>query len=108
MLSADVEASLKKILLDVASEKGFTIHLAEVGEGDHIHCFVSAPPKLSITYIVKMMKGISGRKLFELYPELRTKLWKGELWNHSYYLETIDDISEETIRMYIEHQSKQY
>ena len=108
VLSADVETSLKKILLDVASEKGFTIHLAEVGEGDHIRCFVSAPPKLSITYIVKMMKGISGRKLFELYPELRTKLWKGELWNHSYYVETIGSVSEENIRKYIEKQSKTY
>lgn len=94
--------------MDVASEKGFTIHLAEVGDGDHIHCFVSAPPKLSITYIVKMMKSISGRKLFELYLELRTKLWKGELWNHSYYVETIGNVSEESIRKYIEKQSKAY
>lgn len=108
VLSAEVETSLKEILMDVASEKGFTIHLAEVGNGDHIHCFVSAPPKLSITYIVKMMKGISGRKLFELYPELRTKLWKGELWNHSYYVETIGSVSEESIRNYIEKQSKAY
>lgn len=108
VLSSEIEASLKQILMDTASEKGFVIHLAEVGEGDHIHCFVSAPPKLSITYIVKMMKGISGRKLFELYPELRTKLWKGELWNHSYYVETIGSVSEENIRKYIEKQSKSY
>lgn len=108
VLSSEVEESLKQILADVASEKGFTLHLAEVGEGDHIHCFVSAPPKLSITYIAKMMKGISGRKLFELYPELRTKLWKGELWNHSYYVETIGSVSEENIRRYIEKQTKAY
>lgn len=108
VLTSEVESSLKEILMDVASEKGFTIHLAEVGEGDHIHCFVSAPPKLSITYIVKMMKGISGRKLFEFYPELKTKLWKGELWNHSYYVETIGSVSEENNRNYIEKQSKTY
>ena len=79
VLSFEIENSLKEILMAVADDKGFTIHLAEVGEGDHVHCFVSAPPKLSVTYIVKMMKGISGRKLFELYPNLKTKLWKGEL-----------------------------
>lgn len=66
------------------------------------------PPKLSITYIVKMMKGISGRKLFELHPDLKTKLWKGELWNHSYYVETIGSVSEENIRRYIEKQAKNY
>ena len=55
-----------------AGDKGFTIHLFECGEGDHVHCFVSAPPKLSITAIVKYLKGISGRKLFERFPEIRT------------------------------------
>ena len=46
------------------------------------------------------------RKMYEKF--LRQQLWKRELWNHSYYLETIGDISEEAIRKYIEHQSKQY
>lgn len=108
VLTQEVEAALKQILEATADEKGFTLHLAEVGEGNHVHCFVSAPPKLSITYIVKMMKGISGRKLFERYPELRTKLWKGELWNHSYYVETIGSVSEENIRRYIEKQTNAY
>ena len=75
---------------------------------DDVHCFVSAPPKLSITAIVKYLKGITGRKLFERFPEIRNQLWKGELWNHSYYVETIGSVSEENIRRYIEHQSKSY
>ena len=83
----------------IADDKGFTVHLFECGEGDHVHCFVSAPPKL---------KGITGRKLFERFPEIRNQLWKGELWNHSYYVETIGSVSEENIRRYIEHQSKSY
>ena len=54
------------------------------------------------------MKGITGRKLFERFPEIRNQLWKGELWNHSYYVETIGSVSEENIRRYMEHQSKSY
>ena len=77
-------------------------------EGDHVHCFVSAPPKLSVTDIVKYLKGITGRKLFEQFPGIREKLWKGQLWNHSYYVETIGSVSEENIRRYIEKQSKSY
>ena len=71
----------------IADDKGFTVHLFECGEGDHVHCFVSAPPKLSITAIIKYLKGITGRKLFERFPEIRNQLWKGELWNHSYYVD---------------------
>ena len=100
-------ARLDCVALDTAN-KGFTVHLFECGEGDHVYCFVSAPPKLSITAIIKYLKGITGRKLFERFPEIRNQLWKGELWNHSYYVETIGSVSEENIRRYIEHQRKSY
>ena len=89
ILSAEVEAYLQELVQEIAEDKGFTVHLFECGEGDHVHCFVSAPPKLSITAIVKYLKGISGRKLFERFPEIRNQLWKGELWNHSYYVEML-------------------
>lgn len=108
ILTPEIESYLKQLVQEIASDKGFTIHLFEAGEMDHIHCFVSAPPKMSVTQVVKYLKGITGRKLFERFPELRTKLWKGQLWNHSYYVETVGDVSETTIRKYIEHQSKAY
>jgi putative transposase len=108
ILNAEVEKYLKELVEQIAMDKGFIVHLFEVGEGDHIHCFVSAPPKLSVTDIVKYLKGISGRKLFEKFPEIRQKLWKDQLWNHSYYVGTIGSVSEENIRRYIEHQSKSH
>ena len=108
VLTSEVEAYLKVVIDEIAAEKGFTVDLCEVGEADHVHCFITAPPKLSITDIVKYLKGISGRKLFMEFPDLRNSLWKGQLWNHSYYVETIGHISDDTIRKYIEHQSKAY
>lgn len=108
IITPEIECFLKQTAQEIADEKGFTLHLFEAGERDHIHCFVSAPPKLSITQLVKYLKGITGRKLFETFPEIRSQLWKGQLWNHSYYVETIGCVSEENIRRYIEHQSKQY
>ena len=108
VLTRDVEAFMKEVALQIADDKGFTVHLFECGDCDHVHCFISAPPKLSVTTIVKYLKGITGRKLFEKFPDLRDKLWRGELWNHSYYVETIGSVSEENIRRYIEHQSKSY
>ena len=35
------------------------------------------------------------------------ELWNGELWNPSYYVETIGSISEEAIRQYIQNQEKE-
>ena len=106
VLNSIIESRLKEILTLVSLEKGFIIHEMEVGELDHIHLFVSAHPKISISYIVKMMKGISGRLLMKEFPEIQKYLWKGELWNPSYYVETIGSVSEENIKRYIKNQEK--
>jgi putative transposase len=94
-------------LIDVGKEKGFEIAEIEVGTKDHVHVFVSAIPKISISYIAKMLKGISGRLLLKEFPEISKELWNGELWNPSYYVETIGSISEEAIRKYIQNQEKE-
>lgn len=106
VLNSKIETRLKELFQEIADEKEFIVHLAEVGEQDHIHVFVSAHPKISISYIAKMLKGISGRKLLREFPEIKEKLWKGELWNPSFYVETVGSTSEENIRRYIENQSK--
>ena len=104
VLTNDVDIYLKELLNSIAKNKGFTLQLCEVGEQDHLHCFVSAPPTIEICKIVKYLKGISGRKLFEKFPQIKKCLWKGQLWNHSYYVETIGSISEENIKKYIKNQ----
>lgn len=103
VLKGGIDEYLKQVLKKIADDKGFVIHTMEVMP-DHVHLFVSAHPKISPSYIVKMLKGISGRKLFIKHPELKNKLWKGRLWNSSFYIETIGSISEENIKRYIENQ----
>ena len=108
IITLEIEEFLRETAIKIAEDKGFIVHLFEVGDMNHIHCFISAPPKISITSIAKYLKGITGRLLFKQYPDLRTKLWKGELWNHSYYVETIGSVYEENIRRYIEKQTNSY
>ena len=104
VLNLQICDRLYQLVREIADEKGFTIVECKVGEGDHVHCFVSAPPKLSVTQIVKYLKGISGNTLLREFPELRKSLWKGQLWNGSYFCETIGSASEENILKYIERQ----
>ena len=104
VLSADISNRLIELLKAVGNEKGFSVVECKVGENDHVHCFVSAPPKISVTQIVKYLKGISGNQLFREYPQLRKSLWKGQLCNGSYFCETIGSTSEENILRYIERQ----
>ena len=62
-------------------------------------------------YLKELVQQIADEKGFTVqmfFPEIKDKLWKGQLWNHSYYCETIGSVSEENIKRYIEHQSKSY
>ena len=104
VLKPEIANRLYELLKAIGNEKGFTVVDCKVGESDHVHCFVSAPPKISVTQIVKYLKGISGNTLLKEYPDLRKYLWKGQLWNGSYFCETIGSTSEENILKYIERQ----
>lgn len=106
VLSAEIEAYLKELFQEIAREKEFEVVMIEVGEKDHIHVFASAHPKIAPSYIVKMLKGISARKLFLKFPQLKKRLWGGHLWNSSFFIETIGSISEQAIKKYIENQKK--
>lgn len=106
ILSEEIEAYLKELFQEIAQEKEFEVVMMEVGEKDHIHVFASAHPKIAPSYIVKMLKGISARKLFLKFPQLKKRLWGGHLWNSSFFIETIGSISEQAIKKYIENQKK--
>jgi putative transposase len=106
VLTAEIEAYLKEMFQEIAGEKEFEVVMMEVGEQDHIHVFASAHPKIAPSYIVKMLKGISARKLFLKFPQLKKRLWGGHLWNSSFFIETIGSISEQAIKKYIENQKK--
>ena len=104
VLSPTICNRLYEIIQQIAENKGFAVVDCKVGDADHVHCFVSAPPKLSVTQIAKYLKGISGNELLREFPELRKDLWHGQLWNGSYFCETIGSTSEEIILKYIERQ----
>ena len=55
ILKPEIEEYLQELVQQIAVDKGFTVQLFECGEGDSVHCFVSASPKLSITAIIKQV-----------------------------------------------------
>ena len=71
--------------------------------GDHVHIFMSAPPNLAPSEIMRRIKGRSARKLFEYFPELKRRYWGGHLWARGYFCVTSGEVTEEMIKNYIEH-----
>lgn len=71
---------------------------------DHCHLFVSCHPKYSPSNIVKILKGTSARLLFMAFPQIKKTLWGGHLWNPSYYIGTVGNMSKEVVLKYIQNQ----
>lgn len=73
-LYGQVEEAFKRIVSEIANKYGFEIAHMEIGKDDYVHLLVSAPPKLSVTNIVRWLKGGTAYQLFRECPELQKKL----------------------------------
>jgi len=68
---------------------------------DHVHLFVQAFPTTSAADVVKECKGVTSHELRKKYPHL---LKLPSLWTRAYFASTAGNVSQETIRRYIEAQ----
>jgi putative transposase len=68
---------------------------------DHVHVFVSAPPRYSPANIANLLKGYSSRFLRQKFPKLKKICGKDSLWTSAYYVGTAGAISAEVVRRYI-------
>jgi REP-associated tyrosine transposase len=69
---------------------------------------VRSEPKASPSKIMQIIKSISARNFFKLYPEIKHRyFWGGKLWTQSFFVETVGNVNEEVIRKYVQNQLKQ-
>ena len=64
-----------EVLKMIAANHSYQLLAARVHDADHVHLFVSAPPKASIPVMVSVFKCVSVKLLFEEFPELKLRLW---------------------------------
>ncbi|WP_171778459.1 IS200/IS605 family transposase [Priestia megaterium] len=104
VLGPDLELFIQTVFKQIADEKEFIIHNLKVLNQNYIDVTVSAHPKIAPSYIVKMLKGISGRKIYLQFPDIKQKLEKGLLWTNNFYIQTIGSYSEDVVEEYIKKQ----
>ena len=95
--------AMKDLLTKVAQLNEIQIDTMEVMP-DHIHLLVTFPPRLSITTVMKALKGGSARLWFKQWPDTKQLLWGGHLWSRSYYVGTVGNMSKAVIDHYIHQQ----
>lgn len=96
--------AMKTIIHKIGYDYDIDIVELEIPE-DHIHMVVRSEPKMSPSHIMQVVKSISAREFFKMFPDIKSRyFWGGKLWTQSYFVETIGNATEETIRKYVQSQ----
>ena len=74
--------------------------------GDHVHIYVAIPPKLSVSDFMSYLKGKSALMLFDRHPEYRQRNSGRQYGPRGYYVSTVGNVNEDTIKKYIAEQQE--
>ena len=83
--------------LDVEIVKG---HVAV----DHVHLLVSVPPQVSVSDLMRLIKGRSSRRMLDEFGELKKQFWGQHLWARGYFAVSSGNVTDDVIARYIEMQ----
>ncbi len=65
---------IREIIRQTCDEMG--VHIVRgVLARDHVHMFVSIPPKLSLSDVMQPIKGRASRRIRMAFPDLRKRCW---------------------------------
>ena len=105
VLTGQMDALVKNMFIDIANKSDFSIEVMETDK-DHIHLLVSAEPKVSPLQVIRRLKQESTARAWKILPEILSRWYYREhtLWTDGYFVSTIGNVSQETVRRYIENQ----
>lgn len=100
VLTGAVEDDFKNILHRLADD--MDIHIAAMETmPDHVHLLIETKPQCRLSDAIKVFKGTSAWHLFQMHPQLKSRLWGGHMWNPSYFVVTVNDRTQQQVKDYI-------
>ena len=105
VLQGDIKKRCRILLIQTCDILDIKI-LRGVVSKDHVHMHIEYPPKLSLSDIVKRLKGRSSRMLQQEYPMLQKRYWGKHFWAIGYGAWSTGNITEKMVQEYLEHHRK--
>ncbi len=87
VLRGDIRQRVREIIRQVCAENGVSI-IRGVLSKDHVHMFVSVPPILAISDLVRKVKGGSPHKIQRELPAFKKRYWGRNFWGRGYFSAT--------------------
>jgi len=73
-MTGEVGIRIRELIREICGTHEVEIIKGHVSR-DHVHLFVSVPPKLPVSRLMQMLKGKSSFKLMQEFAHLRQKFW---------------------------------
>ena len=102
VLKGAVQQRVREIIRQVCHENDVEI-ISGVLSSDHVHMFVSIPPKLSVSDFLRKVKGRSSHKVQLEFPVLKKRYWGRHFWGRGYFSTTSGAITDDVILQYLEN-----
>ena len=105
VLHGDIKKRCHEIIVQICDTLDIRI-LGGVVSKDHIHLHIEYPPKLSISDVVKRLKGRTSRLMQKEFPKLGKKYWGKHFWSIGYGAWSTGNITKEMIQKYLDGHGK--
>ena len=101
-LQGDIQQRTRDLIIQICNSENVQI-LKGVVSKDHVHVHVEYPPSLSVSTLVKKLKGRTSRILQNEFPVLKQKYWGRHFWAVGYGAWSTGQITDEMVQEYLEH-----
>jgi putative transposase len=102
VLVQEIKSRLKEILVELCEWLDVGIIEGAIAS-DHVHMYLSVPPKHSPAQVMQILKGKSAEYLRKEFPELGKRYWGMHIWARGYFVSTAG-VDRDVIRKYIKEQ----
>ena len=102
VLQGDIQQRTRDLIIQICNIENVQI-LKGVVSKDHVHIHVEYPPSLSVSTLVKKLKGRTSRILQVEFPALKKKYWGQHFWGVGYGAWSTGQITDEMVQEYLEH-----
>ena len=102
VLKGDVQVRCRDLLVQICNSENVKI-LKGVVSKDHVHMHIEYSPSLSISNLVKRLKGRTSIMLQKEFPELGKKYWGRHFWAIGFGAWSTGNITDEMVQEYLEH-----
>lgn len=106
VINHEIQSKLIAQLQSIATKYNFNIDQADINKST-VHLLVSAKPLISVTFIIKVLKGTSGKWLLNYNKgQLKSTFINNHVWSHLYYVNSLGNSNTVELSKFIKLQKQ--